>query len=113
MDKNKLISGLFIFFIGFALVMAKISGEAAAPENAFLFGGFGMVMGGIMFISGLFLPSQKDSQTPVPNVVVNSETKSLVEPALLVICPNCKARVPSKSKFCLECGENLGTGARV
>lgn len=29
------------------------------------------------------------------------------EPTVLAICPQCKSRIPSESKFCLECGTNL------
>ena len=108
MNKDNLVSGIFVFFIGFALVMAKLSGEVAAPENALLFGGFGMVVGGILFISGLIMPSKQEPQTPAQYAVAQPNTSSSVEPTVLVICPNCKARVPSTSKFCLECGENLG-----
>ncbi|MDH5376359.1 MAG: hypothetical protein OEZ21_11750 [Candidatus Bathyarchaeota archaeon] len=32
---------------------------------------------------------------------------SLQEPTVLAICPQCKSRIPSESKFCLECGTNL------
>ena len=111
MDRDRLVSGLFVFFIGFALVMAKLSGEASAPENSILYGGFGMAIGGIMFLSGLFMPSKQSLQPPAPNVVPQQETRPQVEPTVLVICPNCKARVPSESRFCLECGENLDPGS--
>lgn len=29
------------------------------------------------------------------------------EPAAFVVCPQCKYRIPSVSKFCLECGADL------
>lgn len=109
MDRDRLVSGLFVFFIGVALVMAKLSGEASAPENALYYGGSGIAIGGIMFLSGLFMPSKQNLPTPAPTIVPQQETKPPVEPTVLVICPNCKARVPSESRFCLECGENLGT----
>jgi len=28
-------------------------------------------------------------------------------PTILAICPQCKARIPSDSKYCLECGTDL------
>lgn len=28
-------------------------------------------------------------------------------PMILAICPNCKSRIPSESKYCLECGTDI------
>ncbi|MCW4048533.1 MAG: hypothetical protein NWE89_02235 [Candidatus Bathyarchaeota archaeon] len=109
MNKDYLVPGIFTSIIGFALVMAKLSGEAAAPEDAIVIGGCMMVVGVIMFIGGLVTPSKQEPQTPTPNAVAQPETSSSVEPIVLVICPNCKVRVPSMSKFCPECGESLGS----
>ena len=107
MDRERLVSGIFVFFIGFALAMAKLSGEASAPENALLIGAFGMVIGGILLLSGLFMSSKQNPPTHSQNSVPQQETRSPVGPTVLVICPNCKARVPHESRFCLECGEKL------
>ena len=33
--------------------------------------------------------------------------KHLDSPVILAICPQCRSRVPSESKYCLECGADL------
>lgn len=47
----------------------------------------------------------KAKELPPPQTVIVQQQPA--EPKVLLVCPKCKARVPSDSKFCPECGEDL------
>lgn len=40
-------------------------------------------------------------------VIKNKSEKHVSSPTILAICPKCKNRIPSESKYCPECGESL------
>ena len=73
---------------------------------------FGFV-GFIMFVVGLATSSrQYVPVTPSPQVAFYGPQERRPPPQeqktiVLVICPQCKSRVPSESKFCPQCGANL------
>ncbi len=39
--------------------------------------------------------------------IKGTDEKHLPSPMILAICPQCRNRVPSESKYCLECGTDL------
>ena len=39
--------------------------------------------------------------------IKSSGQKYTTPPTILAICPQCRNRIPSESKYCLECGTNL------
>jgi ribosomal protein L40E len=91
---------IFIFpaigqLTGVGGLVGVITGLILGPVIAFL--------GFLVFIVGLAVsPPQK----PQP-IIIHTPASSVSAHETLVICPECGARVSSKSKFCPECGEDL------
>ena len=92
-----IIGGLFLMVFGAVLLYTIIFGLIAL-----LFEFIGL----IMLIAGLVTSSERVLVTSSPQVIVHgtSEEKKQI---VLAICPQCKNRISSESKFCPECGENL------
>jgi len=62
----------------------------------------------ILVIGGMVLDHQVDEALAKAKAGAPAPPPSPPqEPTVLAICPQCKSRIPSKSKFCLECGTNL------
>jgi predicted amidophosphoribosyltransferase len=111
-------AGVFMMIIGGALVVFVPRGEQAPFMNI---GGVGILLhqvvgagmaflGFLLFIAGL---AASPSGEKAVSVITIPPAPSPAQPApkgseVLVICPECGARVSSKSKFCSECGEKLG-----
>jgi len=68
-----------------------------------------LIVGSAIFgIGGLVLDHQVDETLAQAKAGVPTPPRSPPqEPTVLAICPKCKSRIPSKSKFCLECGTDL------
>jgi len=64
--------------------------------------GFGSLgVGFITFIAGLASSPVKRTKT------LKTPSGPLERQTILAICPQCKNRIPSESKYCPECGTNL------
>ncbi len=72
-----------------------------------------MVLGFVLFIAGLAASPKEEKQPPQPIVINQSppaylpQQPPIAEQKVLAICPKCKKRIASESKFCPECGFDL------
>ncbi len=109
MNVDNIIKGILGVVIGFCMMMASISGEAAAFRNGFEIGLIILVFSLIYIIIGIVAPSKKDVEDLAAQANVQKSASTSEKSALFTICSNCKAHIPVESKFCPECGEELKT----
>lgn len=74
------------------------------------------LVGFVMLIVGIFTSGHKHEHIHQPIQLTQQVTSSTphaipttsyATPEVLVICPECKARISTKSKFCPECGAEI------
>jgi membrane-bound ClpP family serine protease len=94
MRAGLIIGGAFLMVFGAVLVLTIL-----LSMFGFVFG----FVGFIMFIVGLVTSSKQNITVSTPSNASVPEQKTIV----LAICPQCKSRVPSESKFCPNCGASL------
>lgn len=70
----------------------------------FLFVG-GMVI--IVINETVFSVRKEQREIDRDETIKSAGEKYPPSPTVLAICPQCKSRVPSNSKYCLECGADL------
>ncbi len=109
MNVDNIIKGILGVVIGFCMMMASISGEAAAFRNGFEIGLIILVFSLIYIIIGIVAPSKKDVEDLAAQANVQKSASTSEEFALFMVCSNCKAHIPVESKFCPKCGEELKT----
>lgn len=111
-------AGVLMMIIGGALVVFIPTGG----QTPFIeIGGVGIllhqvigaglaVLGFLVFIVGLAAsPPEKKTTAPVITYGPSAPQPAPSLPKVLVICPECGARVSAMSKFCPECGGKLGS----
>lgn len=74
--------------------------EAAKNPNGNNFAGMGVGLGAGLGVGQVFSDALKSAKDEPKKASTGSST---------TVCPNCKANVPSGSKFCPECGEKMPT----
>ena len=68
-----------------------------------LAGGWGMII-----ISEIIFSLRKEQlEIDRDETIKGTGEKLRPSPMILAICPQCKSRIPSDSKYCLECGTDL------
>jgi hypothetical protein len=110
-----------LIFFSFVGVMWSSNASSSGGDVGVFFpqliGGGLLFFGFILLIAGLAASSEGSRvqpivmQSPAP-LWSEAELRSIINPqvpqnapsAVLAICPNCKMRIPSESKFCPECG---------
>lgn len=90
----------FIEIGGVGLILHQVVGAGLA------------VLGFLVFIVGL-AASPPEKKTAAPVITYGPSHPSAPQPApsapkVLVVCPECGARISARSKFCPECGGKLG-----
>ena len=89
---------------------ANSSGGSIGIYSPQLIGAGLLFFGFILLIAGLAASSERRNQEPpivfqAPAQYTTPQPISQNAPSVvLAICPNCKIRIPSESKFCPECG---------
>lgn len=74
--------------------------------------GIGLLfLGFVLLIAGLAAsPTERQVIRRQPTVIRSVPATPRVETRILAICPKCKNRIPSSSKFCPECGADIRGG---
>jgi hypothetical protein len=98
-----IIGGVFLMLLGVVILYTTVESMIA---QLFLFVGL------IIIMLGFVTPRKRIIVTPLPQVIIHGTTEKEIisseeRTKILAICPECKNRIPSNSKFCPECGANL------
>ena len=89
-----------------ALVLFGFSHEAMVNYLLYL----SLLVGGFAIIvinETVFSVRKTQLEIDRDKTIKNASGKPFHSPMILVICPNCKSRIPADSKYCPECGEDL------
>ena len=108
-------AGVLMMIIGGALVVF-IPTKEQAPFTEI--GGVGILvhqvigagmafLGFLVFIAGLAASPPGEKAAHIITYGPSTPQPTPPAPEVLVICPECGARVPFRSKFCPECGKKL------
>jgi len=66
-------------------------------------GGWGMII-----VNEIIFSLRKEQlEIDRDETIKGTGEKLRLSPMILAICPQCKSRIPSDSKYCLECGADL------
>jgi len=89
-----------------ALVMFGYSTEGMTSSLLYLF----LFLGGWIIIiinETVFGVRKAQLEIDRDETIKSAGAKHPPSPMIVAICPQCKSRIPSDSKYCLECGTNL------
>jgi len=101
--------GTLIAIVGAAEIAFSMSGHAALEGSSF-FICLSLVIGGFAAIvisetvHGIGKTQVEMDRDAAITVATGKRVKG---PITLAICPRCNSRIPSDSKYCLECGSDI------
>lgn len=106
-------AGAFMIIVGVAMmfILPGIMAEEAGTGGLLWGLSFSVVVGSVIgflgfviLIAGLAASPPKEQPTQVK---ARPDEKEKPKTEVLAICPECKTRIPSSTKFCPECGADL------
>ena len=102
--RRMLVSGIGTLIATVGAMKTFVFPDMSFPLYMFLF-----VTGSVVLVINEVIFGLRKEQLEIDRdeKIKGSGEKLPHSPTILAICPQCKSRIPSDSKYCLECGTNL------
>jgi hypothetical protein len=97
------LAGVTGIAVGTLFPRSLIAGTSPIVYISLLIGGFAV----IIISETVYGIKKTKMEMDKDDAIKTAIGKNMPSPTILAICPNCKSRIPSDSKYCLECGTDV------